>query len=79
NGPGSTRIRTAILSSIAALLLISISSVIGYSYNFYESELPKLQGVANAQIPQTTRIYDRHGVLLTTLYENAAWGEGGRS
>ncbi|HEX7734992.1 MAG TPA: transglycosylase domain-containing protein [Ktedonobacteraceae bacterium] len=79
NAPGSKRISIAILSSIAGLLLILISSLVGYAYNFYEAELPKLQNLANSQIAQTTRIYDRHGTLLNTLYDNTTWGLGGRS
>ena len=78
-GPGSNRLRVAVLSSIAALLLILLSSSVGYAYNFYEGEAPKIQGLANEQVPQTTRIYDRHGTLLYSLYENTTWGLGGRS
>lgn len=79
NGPGSKRLRVTVLSSIAAMLIILISSTLGYAYNFYEGELPSLQRLANMQIPQTTRIYDRHGTLLYTLYNNTKWGQGGRS
>lgn len=79
SGPGSNRLRVTILSSIAALVLILLSSTVAYAYNFYEGELPRLQGLANMQIPQTTRIYDRHGTLLYTLYANTQWGLGGRS
>jgi membrane peptidoglycan carboxypeptidase len=80
NGPGSKRLRVIILSSIAALLLITIGSTAAYAYNFYQSELPQLQNLANMQgISQSTRIYDRHGTLLFTLYENKEWGLGGRS
>src|SRR5581483_5310526 len=79
NGPGSKRLRTIILSSIAALLLVLVSSTAGYAYNFYSSSLPQLQDLANQHIPQSTRIYDRHGTLLYTLYANSVWGLGGRS
>lgn len=79
NGPGSKRLRVIVLSSIAAVLLVIISSTVGYGYNFYQGELPRLQGLANLQIPQTTRIYDRHGTLLYNLYDNTVWGLGGRS
>lgn len=79
NGPGSRRVRTVILASIAALLLISIGSTAGYAYNFYSSELPQVQNLANAQIPQSTHIYDRHGTLLYTLYAKSTYGLGGRS
>lgn len=79
NGPGSKRLRTTILSTLAALLLVLISSTAGYAYNFYSSSLPQLQDLANQHIPQSTRIYDRHGTLLYTLYANSVWGLGGRS
>jgi membrane peptidoglycan carboxypeptidase len=79
NGPGSKRLRTLILSTLAALLLILVSSTAGYAYNFYSSSLPQLQNLANQHIPQSTRIYDRHGTLLYTLYANSVWGLGGRS
>jgi membrane peptidoglycan carboxypeptidase len=78
-GPGGNRLKITIFSSIAALLLILLSSTVGYAYNFYEGEVPRLNGLANSQIPQTTRIYDRHGTLLYTLYANTDWGLGGRS
>jgi membrane peptidoglycan carboxypeptidase len=78
-GPGSRRIRTVILSTIAALALVLISTTAGYAYNFYSSELPQVQNLANAHISQSTHIYDRNGTLLYTLYANSAWGSGGRS
>lgn len=79
NGPGSKRLRTIILSTIAAVLLILVSSTAGYAYNFYSSSLPQIQNLANQRIPQSTRIYDRRGTLLYTLYANSVWGLGGRS
>lgn len=78
-GPGSKRLSTILLSVIAALLIIVVTSTTSYAYNFYQSELPQIQHLADLQsIPQTTHIYDRHGVLLNTLYENKKPGEGGR-
>jgi membrane peptidoglycan carboxypeptidase len=79
SGPGSKRVRTAVLSTIAALLLILLTSTASYAYNFYQSALPQVQSLANFQRPQSTRIYDRNGNLLYTLYANSQWGEGGRS
>lgn len=79
NGPGSKRLRTIVLSSIAAVLLILISSTAVTAFNFYQSTLPQLQALANQRIPQSTHIYDRNGNLLYTLYANSTWGEGGRS
>jgi membrane peptidoglycan carboxypeptidase len=77
--PSGMRIATILLSVLGAILIILISSTAGYAYNFYQSELPQVQNLANMQIPQSTRIYDRHGTLLYTLYKNDQWGLGGRS
>lgn len=79
SGPGSKRLSRIILAAVIGLLVIMLTSSTGYAYNFYQSELPQVQNLANLQIPQSTHIYDRHGVLLDTLYQNTAYGEGGRS
>ncbi|MEO7019795.1 MAG: transglycosylase domain-containing protein [Ktedonobacteraceae bacterium] len=78
NGPGSKRLSTIILAAIAGLLIVMLTSSTGYAYNFYQSELPQVQNLANHQISQSTHIYDRHGVLLYTLYQNTQPGDGGR-
>jgi membrane peptidoglycan carboxypeptidase len=41
--------------------------------------LPRLQGLANQQIEQSTRIYDRNGQLLYTAYDNKTGTGTGRS
>ncbi len=79
NGPGSKRLPLIIVSVIAALLLVVLTSTTSYAYNFYQSELPQVQNLASLRIPQSTHIYDRNGVLLDTLYRNTTWGVGGRS
>jgi membrane peptidoglycan carboxypeptidase len=63
----SKRFGTIVLSVIAALLVILIASGGISSYAYYQSQLPKLQGLANYQGTQSTRIYDRNGNLLYTL------------
>lgn len=77
--PLKRRILAIVFSLFAAILIASISSTASYAFNFYQSALPQVQNLANLQIPQTTRIYDRHGTLLYTLYQNTTWGLGGRS
>ena len=78
-GPGSRRLSSLIFSIIAAIALVLLSSTASYAYNFYQSEVPQVQNLANLQnIPQSTHIYDRHGVLLSTLYQNTKPGDGGR-
>ena len=76
---GGRRIKRYVLAAIAALLILFVTSSAVYAYNFYQSELPHVQNLANMQIPQSTHIYDRHGTLLYTLYANGQWGDGGRS
>ncbi|HET8845467.1 MAG TPA: transglycosylase domain-containing protein [Ktedonobacteraceae bacterium] len=78
-GPGKKRVSTIVFSVIGTLLLIIVSSTASYALNFYQSELPHVQNLSNMQIPQSTHIYDRHGTLLFTLYDNTTWGLGGRS
>ena len=64
--------RIAIVTmTIFALLLVSIlSSGAASGYAYYQSQLPRLQGLANSQIEQSTRIYDRNGQLLYVAYDN---------
>lgn len=72
--PNGKKIAVGILIAFCLLLVVSLSSGSAYAYSYYESQLPRLQGLANQQTEQTTRIYDRNGVLL---YE--AYAAGGRS
>ena len=78
-GPGSKRFSMIIFSVIAGFLLILLTSTTSYAYNFYQSALPQVQNLANLHVPQSTHIYDRNGVLLSTLYQNTKPGDGGRS
>ncbi len=72
--PNAKKIAVGILIAFCLLLVVSLSSGSAYAYGYYQSQLPRLQGLANQQTEQTTRIYDRNGVLL---YE--AYAAGGRS
>jgi membrane peptidoglycan carboxypeptidase len=65
--------------TIVTLLVIAISAsaTTAYAYNYYQSQLPRLQGLANQQVEQTTRIYDRSGSLLYEVYDNQS-ASGGR-
>ncbi len=75
NGPNKKRLSTIISSVIAGLLLIALFVGGFSSYTFYQSQLPGVQSLANLQVPQSSRIYDRNGKLLYTLYD----GKYGRS
>src|SRR5579875_86278 len=74
NQPNIKKVAAAMLIAFCLLLVVGLSSGSAYAYSYYESQLPRLQGLANQQTDQTTRIYDRNGVLL---YE--AYAAGGRS
>src|SRR6266571_4683430 len=64
--------RIAIISAtiFALLLVIVLSSGAASGYAYYQSQLPRLQVLANSQIEQSTRIYDRNGKLLYVAYDN---------
>jgi membrane peptidoglycan carboxypeptidase len=73
--------RIAFLSVLifALLLVIVISSGAASGYAYYQSQLPNLQVLANQQINQSTRIYDRNGKLLYVAYDNKTGTGTGRS
>jgi membrane peptidoglycan carboxypeptidase len=55
-------------------LIIIVSSGSAYAYSYYQNQLPHLQGLASQQIPQTTHIYDRNGVLIYDSYDQGPGG-----
>lgn len=57
------------MSVVFALLLALLSSGVSASYSYYQSMLPRLQALLQKQTEQSTRIYDRNGKLLYTLYD----------
>lgn len=69
NGPARGRMVKIISGVIAALLLLS--AMIGglSAYSYYENQLPQLQSLANLQIEQSARFYDRNGNLIYTLFD----------
>jgi membrane peptidoglycan carboxypeptidase len=73
--PNGKKILTIGLSIFAILLVALISSGVASAYAYYQSQYPLVQGVANNQIEQSTRIYDRSGNLIYTAYD----GKYGRS
>lgn len=76
--PKVMAIVSGILIALLLLLVTAASSATGYAYQYYQSQLPRLQGLANQQIEQTTRIYDRNGYLLYEAY-NQQQGGGRRT
>ncbi len=69
--PRARYIGIGIVITLCLLLVSAASSGSAYAYGYYQSQLPRLQGLANQQIDQTTRIYDRHGNLLYDMYDNS--------
>jgi membrane peptidoglycan carboxypeptidase len=64
------RVGTILGSLCAILLIILLSSGTGYAYSYYQSQQPRLQSIANAQVDQSTRIYASNNTLLYTLYDS---------
>ena len=75
-GGGLTVGRVWIGILIALLFLVVVTSASGTAYgvSYYQSQLPKLQGLANSNITQTTRIYDRNYQLLYEAYDPDSGG-----
>ncbi len=68
-GPNGGRARTGILIALMALFFVITSSTSAYGYGYYQNQLPRVQSLANQQIEQTSRMYDRNGVLLGDLFD----------
>ncbi len=73
--PNNKKVLIVALSIFAALLVVLLSSGFGAAYAYYQSEFPRVQELANQQIAQSTRIYDRNFKLIYTAYN----GQFGRS
>src|SRR5260370_42186796 len=63
------RIWTGVAIAFTLLVVILGSSGTAYAYSFYQSQLPRLQGIASQPIAQTTRIYDRNNNLLYEAFD----------
>jgi membrane peptidoglycan carboxypeptidase len=77
--PSAQRIAIVIMTIFLLLLVIALSSGAASGYAYYQSQLPRLQVLANQQINQSTRIYDRNGKLLFVAYDNRTRTGSGRS
>jgi membrane peptidoglycan carboxypeptidase len=69
------RIWSGIAIAILLVMIIMASSSSAYAFSYYQSQLPQLQSIANQQITQTTRIYDRN---MVPLYDAFDVNGGGR-
>lgn len=72
--PSIMKIVDRVLLVYCLLVVVLISSGVASGYSYYRSQLPRLQGLANQQISQTSHIYDRNGVLLYDLFDNNGGG-----
>ncbi len=68
------KIWSRVLIACLLFLVVLSSASTAYAYSYYQSQLPRLQSLANQQVEQTTRIYDRHGQLLYEVYDNQSGG-----
>ena len=68
--PSGQRIAIVTMTIFVLLLVIILSSGAASGYAYYQSQLPRVQGLANSQIEQSSRIYDRNGNLLYVAYDN---------
>jgi membrane peptidoglycan carboxypeptidase len=62
--PTIARVGMGLAMTLIAVLVIVSGAGAFYGYGYYQSQLPRVQLLAHNTVPQTTRIYDRHGQLL---------------
>ncbi|HEX6552819.1 MAG TPA: hypothetical protein VF026_08675, partial [Ktedonobacteraceae bacterium] len=77
--PKARSIVSSILVAFLLLLVMGASAGSAFAYKYYQDQLPRVQGLANQQISQTSRIYDRNGTLLYEAYDNSHVGGGRRT
>lgn len=73
--PNKKKTLTITFSIFAALLIVLLSSGFGAAYGYYQSQYPHVQDLANQQVAQSTRIYDRNFKLIYTAYDGQ-YGRG---
>lgn len=71
------RIRTTALLILLILCLL-LASITAEAYTYYQQQMPLINSIAHHTLFQTTRIYDRHGKLLSELYDHKI-GRGRRT
>ncbi len=77
--PKARSVASSIVIAFLLLLVMGASAGSAYAYKYYQDQLPRVQGLANQQISQTSRIYDRNGALLYEAYDNSHVGGGRRT
>ena len=73
--PNKKKTLTITFSIFAALLVVLLASGFGAAYGYYQSQYPHVQDIANQQVSQSTRIYDRNFKLIYTAYDGV-YGRG---
>ena len=64
---GSGLWKNLTIALIALIVFVSLSGT-AYGYIYYESQLPRVQSLADKTMSQSIRVYDRHNVLLYEHY-----------
>ena len=75
SGTNPKKVLTIALSILTALIVVLLASGFGAAYAYYQSEFPHVQELANQQVSQSTRIYDRNFKLIYTAYDGV-YGRG---
>ncbi|MBO0781366.1 MAG: transglycosylase domain-containing protein, partial [Ktedonobacteraceae bacterium] len=78
-GLSIAKLAGSIAIAIALLLVVFGSGGSVYAVNYYNNQTANLSDIANQNITQETRIYDRNGVLLYEAYDQNYGGSGKRT
>ncbi|PZW29254.1 membrane peptidoglycan carboxypeptidase [Thermosporothrix hazakensis] len=67
-------------TSLALLIAILISTITGgvLGFQYFQQQSDRLDSLANKNIQQNTRIYDRYGNLVAEVYDSQSEGAGRR-
>jgi membrane peptidoglycan carboxypeptidase len=57
-----------LMVTLLAMVVVMGLSGTAYGYLYYESQLSRVESLANQTMPQSIRVYDRHNVLLYEHY-----------
>jgi membrane peptidoglycan carboxypeptidase len=76
---GPRRVVTIVATVFSLIVLIFLSTGGASAYAYYQDQYPRVQQLANQQVSQTSRIYDRNMNLLYQAYDTDSTYAGRRT
>jgi membrane peptidoglycan carboxypeptidase len=76
---GPCRILMTVVSVVMGIIILFLSTGGASAYAYYQEQYPRVQQLANQQVSQTSRIYDRNMNLLYQAYDTSSKYAGRRT